>query len=104
MAVYKFTHSIATGRPIPLFTASQVLQRDFTYVDDVVGVFLAALDRTPQCCGEVYNAGLGERRNLSTLVNLLQEILNTTASTVNRTTVTRPYVFLGYSTSAATSL
>ncbi len=83
MAVYKFTHNIVTGRPIPLFTASQVLQRDFTYVGDVVGVFLAALDHTPQCCGEVYNAGRGERQNLSTLVDLLQEILDIKVSTVS---------------------
>lgn len=93
MAVYKFTHNIVNNKPIPLFTAAQVLERDFTYVDDVVGVFLAALDRIPQCCGEVYNAGLGQRQKLSTLVNLIQEMLGTTASTVSAFVGTRTMNF-----------
>ncbi|XP_064405544.1 uncharacterized protein LOC135350619 [Halichondria panicea] len=81
MAVYKFTDSIINKRPIPMFTASQALERDFTFVDDIVGVILAALDHAPQCCGEVYNAGLGEPESLSTLVRLLEEELNSTADT-----------------------
>ncbi len=85
MAVYKFTDSIANKRPIPMFTASQALKRDFTFVNDTVGVFLAALDHTPQCCGEVYNAGLGEPESLPTLVKLLEEELNSTAHTVSET-------------------
>ena len=85
MAVYKFTDSIINKRPIPMFTASQALERDFTFVNDTVGVFLAALDHAPQCCGEVYNAGLGEPESLSTLVRLLEEELNSTADTVSET-------------------
>lgn len=83
MAVYKFTDSIANGRPLPMFTASQQLKRDFTFVNDTVGVFLAALDHTPQCCGEVYNAGLGEPVSLGMLVEYLEEELNGTAVSVS---------------------
>ena len=83
MATYKFTDSIANGKPLPIFKSSQPLFRDFTFVNDTVGVILAALDHTPSCCGEVYNAGLGEPRSLETLVKYLEEEFNTTATVVS---------------------
>ena len=82
MAVYKFTESLANGRPIPVYTSSEPIKRDFTFVNDTVGVVLATLDHTPKCCGEVYNVGLGEPVSLTTLVSMLEEELDVTAHTV----------------------
>lgn len=77
MAVYKFTESIKTGRPLLMFKSTQPLFRDFTFVNDTVGVVLAAMDHTPSCCGEIYNAGRGKPEGLESLVEYLEEEFNT---------------------------
>ena len=46
MAAYLFTTAIFEGRPIQLFNSGN-MQRDFTYIDDIVAGVLAALDRQP---------------------------------------------------------
>ena len=44
MALFKFTDAILAGRPIDVYGEGR-MQRDFTYVDDIVEGVLAALDR-----------------------------------------------------------
>ncbi len=46
MALYIFTRALLAGEPITLFNHGD-MNRDFTYVDDVVAGTLAALDRPP---------------------------------------------------------
>jgi UDP-glucuronate 4-epimerase len=46
MALFKFTEAILAGRPIDVYGQGR-MQRDFTYVDDVVDGLLAAIDRPP---------------------------------------------------------
>ena len=46
MALFKFTDAILQGRPIDVYARGQ-MQRDFTYVDDIVDGVVAALDRPP---------------------------------------------------------
>lgn len=46
MALFKFTDAIFNGRPIEVYGQGQ-MQRDFTYIDDIVTGVLAALDRRP---------------------------------------------------------
>ena len=46
MALFKFTDAILAGRPIDVYGRGQ-MQRDFTYVDDIVDGLLAAIDRPP---------------------------------------------------------
>lgn len=45
MALFKFTQAILDDRPIDVFGQGK-MQRDFTYVDDIVSGVVAALDRT----------------------------------------------------------
>ncbi|HVK41332.1 MAG TPA: NAD-dependent epimerase/dehydratase family protein, partial [Phenylobacterium sp.] len=45
MALFKFTDAILRGQPIDVYGQGQ-MQRDFTYVDDIVTGVVAALDRT----------------------------------------------------------
>lgn len=47
MAYYKFARAIDSGTPIEVFNHGR-MQRDFTYVDDVVAALLALLDRPAQ--------------------------------------------------------
>lgn len=59
MAYFLFTDALAHGRPITLYHEGR-LERDFTYIDDVVDGVLAALDRPPRGDGvphAVYNLG-----------------------------------------------
>ncbi len=44
MALFKFTSAILSGRPIDVYGEGR-MQRDFTYVDDVVDGVVAAIDR-----------------------------------------------------------
>ena len=44
MALFKFTEAILANRPIDVYGQGQ-MQRDFTYVDDIVDGLVAALDR-----------------------------------------------------------
>ena len=46
MAYYKFTKAILAGTPIETY-ASGALQRDFTYIDDIVAGVVSAHDRPP---------------------------------------------------------
>jgi UDP-glucuronate 4-epimerase len=47
MALFKFTDAILNGRPIDVYGEGR-MQRDFTYVDDIVDGLLAAVDRPAQ--------------------------------------------------------
>ncbi len=46
MAYYSFTRAILAGQPIPVFNRGD-MQRDFTYIDDIVDGVLAVLERPP---------------------------------------------------------
>jgi UDP-glucuronate 4-epimerase len=51
MAYWNFTRAILAGEPISVFNQGR-MQRDFTYIDDIVAGVLAVLDRPPQRVGE----------------------------------------------------
>ena len=42
MAVYKFTEAIIKNKPVQVYAGGQ-LQRDFTYIDDIVGGIMSIL-------------------------------------------------------------
>ncbi len=46
MALFKFTDAILKGQPIDVYGEGR-MQRDFTYVEDIVDGLVAALDRPP---------------------------------------------------------
>ena len=46
MALFRFTEAILAGRPIDVYGHGR-MQRDFTYIDDIVDGLAAALDRPP---------------------------------------------------------
>ncbi len=47
MALFKFTEAILQGRPIDVYGQGK-MQRDFTYIDDIVDGLVAALERSAQ--------------------------------------------------------
>ncbi len=78
MAPIKFAKAIAEGRPIDVYNYGDH-SRDFTYIDDIVGGVLAALDKPPADDGEaphrIYNIGNNRSEPLLRLIELLEQAL-----------------------------
>jgi len=82
MAAFLFADAITAGRPIMLYNRGK-MQRDFTYIDDIVAGVLAALDRPPAAGGDaphrIYNLGNHRPVELRRFVAVLEEALGMTA-------------------------
>lgn len=83
MMMWLFTRKILAGEPIPVFNHGR-MQRDFTYIDDIVSGVIAALDRPPADDGAVkpggsskphalYNIGNSRSEHLMTVIGLLEQ-------------------------------
>lgn len=79
MSLYIFTRKILAGDPIPVFNHGE-MQRDFTYIDDIVAGVLAALDNPPPRDGgavphRVYNLGNHRSEPLMRFIGLIEDAL-----------------------------
>jgi UDP-glucuronate 4-epimerase len=75
MAPYIFARAILAGTPIETY-AGGALQRDFTYIDDIVAGVLAAIDRPPPADAEephrIYNLGNDNPESVNALVTAIE--------------------------------
>lgn len=82
MAPWLFTSAILAGQPIEVFNEGR-MQRDFTWIDDIVAGVLAALDRPPADDGmakpgggvsphAVYNLGNNRAEELGRFIDLIE--------------------------------
>jgi UDP-glucuronate 4-epimerase len=79
MAIYKFTEALLKGKPIQVY-ANGALQRDFTYIDDIVNGMLLILDRQKETKPPaLMNIGNHNPETVSTLVSLLEKATGTKA-------------------------
>jgi UDP-glucuronate 4-epimerase len=79
MAYWLFTEAMLAGRPIRLFNEGR-MQRDFTYVDDIVAGVLAVLDNAPEVAGHrLYNIGNSNPEELLEMVAILESLLGVRA-------------------------
>jgi UDP-glucuronate 4-epimerase len=79
MALWIFTESILTGRPIRVFNDGN-MRRDFTYVDDIVRGVIAAVDNPPADDGSasphrVYNIGNHRSERLLDMIAIVERCL-----------------------------
>ncbi len=77
MSAYIFTAKILAGEPIPVFNHGD-MQRDFTYIDDIVAGVLAALDRPPAADGprhRLYNLGNHRAEPLMRFIGVIEQAL-----------------------------
>jgi UDP-glucuronate 4-epimerase len=78
MAAYLFADAIVAGRPIQIFNNGE-MQRDFTYIDDIVAGTVAALDHPPTDDGapphKVYNLGNNRPERLLDFIAILEKAL-----------------------------
>ena len=83
MAMWIFTKAILEGRPIDVFNHGR-MQRDFTYVDDIVSGVIACLDNPPADDGRpkaggspgphaIYNIGNNRSEELGHMIDLIEE-------------------------------
>lgn len=96
MACFSFTRAILAGEPIDLYNRGR-MQRDFTYIDDIVEGVIRTADRTavpdPSWCGaapdsgtsfapwRIYNIGNSQPVELLTFVQILERNLGRKAVT-----------------------
>jgi UDP-glucuronate 4-epimerase len=83
MAVFSFTKAILAGKPIDVFNHGK-MQRDFTYIDDIVEGVLQVADRPPASDGEsspssapykLYNIGNHQPVELMKVIEVLERCL-----------------------------
>jgi UDP-glucuronate 4-epimerase len=74
MAMWLFTAAMLQGRPITVFNYGK-MQRDFTYIDDIVEGVLAALMVPGLDLYEIINLGNHRAEDLSRVINLLEREL-----------------------------
>lgn len=83
MMTWKCTEAVLTGQPIQVFNNGE-MQRDFTYIDDIVAGIVAALDHPPAADGivkpggsmaphAVYNIGNNRPEQLMRLIGLIEK-------------------------------
>lgn len=81
MAYWLFTQAMLEGRPIRVFNNGE-MQRDFTYVDDVVEAVVAVLDHAPTAVKpphRVYNVGNNNPVRLGYFIDVLEKLLGVQA-------------------------
>ena len=77
LAIHKFVRLIEVGKPIPIF-GDGTMERDFTYVDDIIDGVLKAIDH---CRGyRIYNLGESKPVVLSDLVAAIEKALGKQAT------------------------
>ena len=81
MAAFKFTRAMLAGEPIDVYNHGD-LQRDFTYIDDIVDAVLRVLDRVPPAEAEVphrlFNVGNHHPEPLMRFIEVLAAALGKT--------------------------
>lgn len=76
MALFLFTEAALKGEKLPVFGEGK-MQRDFTYVDDIVSGIVAAVDKNyPE---EVFNLGCGRKEELMDYIGMVEQCLGLTA-------------------------
>jgi len=80
MAAYLFTDAILAGRPIKVFNHGR-MERDFTYIDDIVPAIIAATELAPAQPGEhrLYNLGNHRPEKLADFIGVLEQALGRSA-------------------------
>ena len=73
MAYYSFTKSILQEERISLFHEG-LMQRDFTYIDDIVSGIAKAIDK--ECPCEIFNLGNNQPQTVLSLVAIIEKHLN----------------------------
>ncbi len=78
MAYFRFTKAMLEGAEVPLYNGGK-MERDFTYIDDIVDGTAAAINRVEDCA--LFNLGNHHPEKLMKLVEILEKCLGVKAKT-----------------------
>jgi UDP-glucuronate 4-epimerase len=79
MAYFSFSKAILEGKPIEIFNHGR-MQRDFTYIDDIIDGTIAALDlESPY---ELFNLGNHKPEKLMAMIKILEDLLGKKAKKI----------------------
>lgn len=81
MAYFSFTQDILNEKPIDIYNSGH-MQRDFTYIDDIVQGTIAAIDLGASC--EIFNLGNHRPVALARFVDILEQIIGKKAVKIQR--------------------
>ncbi|HRH92944.1 MAG TPA: NAD-dependent epimerase/dehydratase family protein [Candidatus Peribacteria bacterium] len=70
MALFLFTDAAMHGKPLNVFGEGK-MQRDFTYIDDIVSGVVASLDKNYDC--EIFNLGCGRKEELMEFIATIEK-------------------------------
>ena len=70
MALFLFTKALLAGEKLPVFNEGK-MQRDFTYVDDIVAGIVASIDKNYD--EEIFNLGCGKTEELMDYIRMVEE-------------------------------
>ena len=73
MAMYIFTDKIRKGKKIPVFNHGK-MQRDFTYIDDIVNGIRASVENNFSC--EIFNLGNNRCESLMDMISCIEKALD----------------------------
>ncbi len=76
MALFKFVKNILEGKQIDVYNSGK-MQRDFTYIDDIVDGVVLALDK--KCSFEIFNIARGETTELMDFIKAIEKALGKVA-------------------------
>ena len=78
MATWIFTKNIINGDPIEVYN-NGIMQRDFTYIDDIISGTISILDSckedTSESLSKVYNIGNNKPENLLDFISIIEDSL-----------------------------
>ncbi len=79
MAYFKFTSQMVKGENIQIYNSGN-MERDFTYIDDIVDGIIKVIENRPikdkkEGYYRIYNIGSGKPQNLLYFINILEECL-----------------------------
>lgn len=72
MALFMFTQKALAGETLPVFGEGK-MQRDFTYVDDIVSGIVASVDKNYD--DEIFNLGCGRKEELLDYIGMVEKTL-----------------------------
>ncbi len=81
LAIHKFARLMLSGKPIPFFGDGS-MERDFTYIDDIVDGVARALENPAGY--RLYNLGSDRPVRLDKLVEMLEKVLSVKAKLARR--------------------
>jgi UDP-glucuronate 4-epimerase len=76
MALFMFTEKAIKGETLPVFGEGK-MQRDFTYVDDIVSGIVASVDKNYD--DEIFNLGCGRKEELMDYIGMVEKTLGVEA-------------------------